>query len=248
MNQGDPVNEPANSPPSPSWLAIQRDLALIMAHDQRNPIAALMANLNFLKSHVSPGDSDALDAIGDMRRSAEQLLRLIENHSLIARLEAEPGGDTDPASRVSLGAVFAQSIAHHRAHFSDAGVSLEWLDRSAAAFVAGDPLVCEVLANNVVGNVLQHVPRGRSARIEVLADADRVEVHLADDGLPFGTVERDFTRDGQPNLKAPGQTRYGRGLGLYVVGLVVRATQGTIDTESPDGHGHLRLRFPRVAT
>ena len=81
----------------------------------------------------------------------------------------------------------------------------------------------ETLGDNLVSSVLQHVTRGGRARLTIGADAAHVIVTLEDDGTPFGPVDRDFSREGQVAMKSHSDTRYTRGLGLYVIGLVVRA-------------------------
>jgi len=218
-----------------------------MAHDLRNPIAALMANVNYLELAVPSDDRDALDALADMRRSAEQVLRMIENQVAIARLEATPDGTDRGRRALPLGELASQTIDRSRALFEAAGVTVTFADTSGTAAVSADPQLSALLIENVVANVLQHAPRGRTARLGVSADENTVELRLDDDGMEFGAVEREFTRAGQVAMKSRSDARYSRGLGLYVIALITRAMGGTIDTASPDHLGHLRLSFPRTS-
>src|SRR6478735_2361817 len=69
-----------------------------MAHDLRNPLAAVLANLNFLELTTGPDAGETLEAVADIKLSAEVLLRMIENLVTIARLEADLGTHAPPPS------------------------------------------------------------------------------------------------------------------------------------------------------
>lgn len=230
-----------------AWLAAQRDLTLLMAHDVRNPVAALLANLSYLELAVSPDDRDALEALSDMRRSSEQVLRMVENQVAIARLEADPVGSEYASMPVAIGDLMAQSVRRFGALLEEAGIAFEYEDLSGAAAVMGDSSAVETLCDNLVSLVIQHVPRGRAARVAMTADDTRVTISLDDEGSPFGPDDRDFSREGQLTLKSLSDTRYARGLGLYVIGLVARSMDGAIDTGTDDHRAHLEIVFPRSA-
>jgi K+-sensing histidine kinase KdpD len=97
-----------------------------------------------------------------------------------------------------------------------------------------------------LGNVLQHLTRGQKAQLEVTVSESEVIVALDDEGAAFGPPEDVFSRDGQLAMKSRSDERYSRGLALYVIGLVVRAMRGTIETGPKQARGRLRVRLPRV--
>jgi signal transduction histidine kinase len=232
--------------PSPEWLATQRDLALLMAHDLRNPIAALMANLSYLELSVAPEDREALDALDDMRRSCEQMLRMVENQVAIARLEAPSEQNENARVEVPVGDLAAQSVKRFQKLFREAGVDLAYRDESVGAVVSCDPMHFEILADNLLASVLQHVTRGGRAELVVSADTRHVIITLDDNGTRFGAPERDFSREGQLVMKSESSSRYTRGLGLYVVGLVVRRIAGRIETNRARAGGHVKIVMPRA--
>ncbi|MEI8257337.1 MAG: HAMP domain-containing sensor histidine kinase, partial [Deltaproteobacteria bacterium] len=231
-------------PPPADWLATERDLANLMAHDVRNPLAALMANVNFLETVVPTEDADAHEALGDMRRSLEQVLRLSDNRVAIARLEARA---SDPSTvPFVIGKAVHAALERVKPMLSDAGVRFTLTDLSEGAIVRGDAALCELMIENLAGNSAQHAGRGRAARLEVTANETEVTVVLEDEGTPFGPADRDFTREGQVAMKTRSDARYSRGLALYVVGLVTRSMSGSVETASPDAHARVTLRFPRA--
>lgn len=231
---------------SPSaWLATVRDLAELMAHDLRNPLAALIANVNYVGSSLPAADLDARSALADMRSSLQLALRLADNQVTIARLEARP---SEPASKrtFALGRCVVPALERVQSSLTDADVTLTVDDRSDGALVSGDRAQCELLIENLLGNSAQHAGRGHTARLELTASETEVCVVLEDDGPPFGPASRDFTREGQIGMKTRPAARYSRGLALYVVGLVVGDMSGSIDTTPAEGRGRVTLRVPRV--
>jgi K+-sensing histidine kinase KdpD len=227
------------------WLTAQRELARLMAHDLRNPVASILANLNFLELALPHDSSDALDAIADIRAAAEILLRVIDNQVTIATLEAgnTPVEPHPVAVADAVQAAFDRIAPAVRA----AGVDLSLELRAGTAAILGDGALLEQLVENLLGNAGQHVCQGQRARLAVEATPTEVVLRLDDDGPALGPVERDFSREGQLELKKRSDARYSRGLALYLVGLAVRAMEGTLATRDDDGRGHVEIRFPRYA-
>ena len=217
-----------------------------MAHDLRNPLAAVLANLNFVELVARQDEQELLEAVADIKVSTETLLRLIENYVAIARLEAGRTNALGDMERVpaaeAVRPAFDRGLVNTRA--AGVEVTLEVLDEEAV--VPGDATTLGLLIENLMGNVSQHVRRGQRARFTLAATDTAVVISLDDDGPAFGPPERDFTRDGQLELKKRSDSRYSRGLALYLVGLIVSAMNGTVDTHSDDGKGHLILTLPRA--
>jgi signal transduction histidine kinase len=230
-----------------AWLVTQRELSLLMAHDLRNPLAAILANLNFLEIAVPEADGEVLEAMGDIRQSAETLLRLIENVATIARLEAGGALDPEDVATVDLALAVQNGFERGRALAGAAGVELELALPGSEAPVRGDQALLEQLVENLLINVAQHVRRGQRARIALTPKGESVVLTLDDDGPAFGDVARDFGRDGQLELKKRTDGRYSRGLSLYVVGLIARALDAAVAVRGDDGRGHLEVRFPGAA-
>jgi K+-sensing histidine kinase KdpD len=127
-----------------------------------------------------------------------------------------------------------------------AGVDVTLDVLAGDASVRGDANMLGLLVENLMGNVSQHVRRGQRATLTLRATDASVELALADDGPAFGPPDRDFTRDGQLELKKRSDSRYSRGLALYLVGLIVGAMSGSLDTRSTDGKGRLVVSLPRA--
>lgn len=239
------VNDTA-SPEISRWLATQRELVLLMAHDLRNPLAAVLANLNFVELVARQDEQELLEAVADIKVSTETLLRLIENYVAIAKLESGIRVVSDEMERVpaadSVRAAFERALPAIRAAGVEAALDVLAND----ACVRGDSALLELLVENLLGNVGQHLRRGQHAKLTLSATETAVILALDDEGVAFGPPGRDFTRDGQLEMKKRSDSRYSRGLALYLVGLIAGTLGGELDTSSPDGKGHLRVTLPGV--
>ena len=208
------------------WLRTEEDLTLLMAHDLRNPLAAIVANLSFLEMVTAPDDEDAQGALRDLRHSSDLLLRLIDNTAAVARMES-PRAATLPRSAVALAPVFATVAERHR----DEGRATPRLR------VLAPPSDLAVAA-------LRHARRGFDARIEARAGSGVAEISLEDEGTRYSDDGAEFARGAQPRLQQGGQGRYAPGAGLYVIGLVARAFGGDVSVRRLGERDRLVVTLP----
>lgn len=217
----------------------------MMAHDLRNPLAAIMANLAYLEVTPATQSPDVQETLADIKLAAESLLRMIDNHAAIGQLES-PNAAALPRAPVPLGDCVRVVVERAQALMRAQGIALAVRTPPEEVHVAGDRALFELLVENLLANAARHVRRGKGAALVVEARGPLAALTLEDDGPPFGPVERDLSREGQAQIKLPHDGRYSRGLGLYVVGLVTRAFGGAAATGAADARAALTLTFPRV--
>lgn len=228
--------------PLDAWLREQEELAQLFAHDFKNPLAAVLANLSFLELSLRDADPEVRETLVDVRTSAELLLRLIDNQAAIARLES-PTASAIPRVPVALAMVVRTAVARCASSAASVPVTLTH-QAGVDATVSGDPSLLELMVMNLVGNAIQHTRRGASVSVRVVRDEDRAAVVLSDAGVPFGDPASDFSRTAQSRLKFAPSGRYSRGLGLYLVGLVASAFGGSIEPSREGEASVLRVWFP----
>lgn len=222
------------------WLRTEEDLALLLAHDLRNPLAAIVANLSFLEMVVPEDDADSQESLRDLRHSADQVLRLVENLAAVARLES-PRSLAIPRAAVPLAPVFAAVTARHK---DDGAVSLTIGPCPADLAVLADAGYVEGVVDNLARNALRHVRRGHAARLSARAAGGSAEITLEDDAAPFAGDGADFTREAQLRLRHAPDGRYGAGAGLYVIGLVARVFGGGVSYAREGAVGRLTVTLP----
>ncbi len=118
------------------------------------------------------------------------------------------------------------------------------LEAGDSARVMADPQLLELMIQNMVTNALHHSRRRNSVTVRVDREAGRSAVAVIDQGPAFGPNAQHFTREAQVAIKFQPDGRYSRGLGLYLIGLVSRAFDGTIETSRDGTRSVLRVWFP----
>jgi two-component system, CitB family, sensor kinase len=113
-----------------------------------------------------------------------------------------------------------------------------------------EPRDLVTLLGNLIDNALDAVSESRVKRVEVRMRADRsglsIDVLDSGPGLPPGEADRVFQRGWSTKR---GDETIGRGLGLALVGQVVRKYGGTIETcPSPLGGAAFRVRLGRTGS
>jgi signal transduction histidine kinase len=224
--------------------AVERSsIAKMFAHDFKNPISALSANLSYLQAVMAEADEDMRGAVDDSVFAIGVLLHLIDNYVTIARLE---GGERLETSSVPLRQFVDSVLKSCRGLVSSGEVRL---------LLEGDvpDVICEwelAYATFVVKNLLvasaTYSAGGGEVRLRVSVDVGVVRFSVADTGTPVsGEFRRAlFTRDTQVRAKSLVGSRYARGLGLYAVGIGAGFLGGEAAVAEVDGRDAFVVSLP----
>ncbi len=218
-----------------------------LAHELRNPLAALSNSLYLLKQHeAAPEVQDLRNTIDRQKiyltRLVDDLLDvsritrgLIELHFAEVNVEAVVKGAVD-AARGSI---------EQRQH----ALCTEW--PAAPLYVRADVVRLEQIVSNLLSNAAKYTDAGGQISLSVAQDGDHVVLRVRDTGigmdaaiLPhvfdlFTQAERSYAR-----------THGGLGIGLHIVQRLVHMHGGTVSAYS-DGLGcgsEFIVRLPLVAT
>lgn len=127
------------------------------------------------------------------------------------------------------------ALAHKR------GVALA-LEAEAPVWIDGEPTLISELLSNLLDNALAHTVEGGNVVLRVLAGAV-LEVEDDGPGIPADERERVFARFYRRDTGG-----HGAGLGLAIVGEIVRAHRAEISLDQGRLGGLLvRVRFPGAA-
>lgn len=225
------------------WIALQSQIGKLFVHDLKNPISALSANLSYLESALAHESEDIRGAVSDSVLASEMLLRFAENLSYISRLEVSEESEVTGASLRNL-----VDGTHMRCEpfARSASVPLRIKGQVPEASVLGQLKLVEVALDNLVLSAVRHSPPGGLVEIAAEIADEQAEIKVFDRGRPVAPefVEDLFTRQGQMEAKKHSDSRYGRGLGLYLVGLAARALHGSVKVGTEDSLICFSLRFP----
>lgn len=230
-------------------LATLGTLAAGVAHELASPLAAALANFDYLSSELSrlhalgdPGLSPALarclEAASEGREAAQRMRTISADLKLYARRELGAATPVDLATVVQRAVTLAVHATRNRIAVT--------VDAGAAPKVSGWPTRFEQVVVNLLVNAAQAIPVAqKDARVHVTLGAASdgwALLQVADNGpgVPPEARARLFT----PffTTKPEGQ---GTGLGLSVVADIVRAAGGRIDHEpTPGGGATFRVLLP----
>lgn len=220
-------------------------LANLLVHDLKNPLAVVLANVDFARSRIAKLEAPpprVPEALEEARAAGWRLHAMILDLLDVARLQT----GTFPLARrpTNLGLLLREAVDAYRIAAERDGkrVAIEVPETLPASIDA--PVVRRVV-DNLVENALRHSPRGGEVRVRAEADAGSVLVDVIDTGPGVPHELRTHIFDPYVQAGARELSRANRGLGLTLVQMAVRAHGG--DVEVLDNHPSgsvFRVRLP----
>jgi signal transduction histidine kinase len=230
-------------------MASTGTLAAGVAHEINNPLAVIMANLDFLTGLVAQlganpaGFEDRLraveEALHDVREAAERVRAIVRDVKLFSTPHQQARGPVDVTSVIESSIRMAWNEIRHRAHLVKEYGNVPLVDSNEAR-------LGQILLNLLV-NAAQALPEGRASdnKIHVttrVAADGRVVIEVRDTGagIPKSLLSRIF--DPFFTTKAIG---VGTGLGLSLCYRMISDLDGEIAVESELGVGSVfRVTLP----
>ncbi len=209
------------------------EVLAIVAHDVRNPLNALMLQIDRLARHTHEAHEVEVSLVDAMRAQLRRINRLVEDLLDIARIEAG-------ALRVRNAAVSAEhllrEVGRSQLELADrAGLTLEVgaVDPQLQVWADHDRLLQVI--ENLVGNAIKFTARGGRIALAAHRDGRQAVFRVSDSG-------RGIAPELLPHLfdrywQARGEERRGAGLGLTIAKGIVEAHRGQIWVESRLGAG-----------
>jgi len=209
-------------------MAALGEMAAGMAHELRNPLAAISGAVQYLRRNLD-SDGETADLMDIILRESERLDRAIRDFLTFAR----PGRFApEPCDLVRLLddqlKLLRKSQEFGRAH----RVETRWPERQVWCEI--DPNRMKQVFWNLATNALKAMPDGGTLTLSVaiLRDAGQVEVSFSDDGV--GMDDKGVAAYFQPFHS---RFEEGTGLGAAIVYRLVEEHGGRIAVESREGEG-----------
>lgn len=201
-------------------------LAASIAHEIRNPLAAMRGSIQMLRSEMD-GDTEQVQLMEIILRESDRLNKIVADYLNYARPR--------PAElkNVDISALVAETfkLLRNSAEIGDGHTLKEELP-SRPAVVSGDPEQLKQVCWNITRNALKAMPEGGTFSISLTeVDDNRWRLSFTDTGCGMAPeqVERLF----EPFTSTTG----GTGLGLSIVYQIIRDHSGTINVRSRQGEG-----------
>ena len=202
----------------------------VVAHDLRNPLAAIDGWTEMIADELDSGSLDpalAREFVSRVRSSSRRMRELIRD--LLAHATSSARDLT--VSRVEIGPLVAEVAA---ARHAEKNVAC-----GPVPPVLADPVLVRQVLDNLIGNALKYVAPGVEPRIAVCGTSGPlgfVTIRVTDNGIGIPDGERELIFD--EFHRAHYRDYEGSGLGLSIVRRIVNRHDGTIVAlPNPDGPG-----------
>ncbi|MCF7851416.1 MAG: PAS domain S-box protein [Candidatus Marinimicrobia bacterium] len=204
----------------------------VITHDLRSP-AGVIKTL----SEVLVTEKEEDDLMKTIKQSSESLLMVIENASVLSKINV---GEAISRKPIVLHELIEDVIAEFAPQLKSARMQVKsHLDESIK--VEANLIIAEI-PKNYINNAIKYASRGREIEVWLRKEADRVTLRVEDHGTPVPEENRQEIFNRFTRIDAT--DKQGRGLGLAIVKRIADAHDAEVGVEvSPNGGNSFYLRF-----
>lgn len=202
---------------------LEQHFMMAITHELKTPIAVARLNLETIKKYeLDPAKRAKLiqNTLDETNR-----LNLLTNNILISsQLESE--NNFTNKEELDFTALANDCVKEFSKRFPDRQIESHIADE---AELSGDPLLLQILINNLIENALKYSPKENPVVIELEKKGAQIHLSVADLGAGIPDKEKKkifnrFYRIGNEQTR----TAKGTGLGLYLCQMIVKAHNGSI--------------------
>jgi PAS domain S-box-containing protein len=207
----------------------------VVAHDLRSPLHAIVLSAAALKRQ-SDAPAPWVQTLGRIAHAADRMERMVGNLLDLVR-SREGGGIPVNRKRADLAAVVREVVEELEASHPGRQIVVSTAGDTSAEIDA--ERMAEVVSN-LAGNALAYSPDGTAVRVEVSGSDGELTLAVHNDGAPIEpetlkTIFAPYRRGAEPGTGPPAMR--GLGLGLFIVGEIARAHDGTVAVSSTAEEG-----------
>ena len=211
-------------------LATLGRIATSLAHEIRNPAAAIRMHADLIEPGVEAGRSESISLI---REEVERITDLVNQWLFVARAAPPERRPHD------LGEMLTAVARRQKPALRHAGSHLR-IEAGNPALIACDKLRIEQVIRNLIVNASQAMPDGGEIMARIKSGEERVQLAIRDSGTGFSAEALD--RFGEPFFS---EREGGMGIGLTLAREVVQAHEGSIRvSNTPEGGALVTITLP----
>jgi two-component system phosphate regulon sensor histidine kinase PhoR len=222
---------------------VRREFVANISHELKTPLAAIKGYAETVEMAIHDDPQAAVRFMSRINTQCLRLERLISDMMQLARAQA--GRENLKFGTVVLSEVVAESLKAYRPIAESKGVELLVHDGLDGA-IHGDSEATLTIANNLIGNAIQHTPGGGQITVSSHRNGSSCALVVADTGVGIDEKDQEriferFYRVSRNRSSADG----GTGIGLSIVKNLVHTMDGEVIVTSEPGTGStFEVRLP----
>jgi two-component system phosphate regulon sensor histidine kinase PhoR len=214
---------------------MRQEFTANVSHELKTPLTAISGYSELIETGMA-ADQDVIRFAGEIRRSSNRLLTLINDIIRLSELDASPDGadkgkDTVDLYDLAKDCVEMLSVAAKKHH-----VTMELCGESTV--FRSDKRMIEELLYNLCDNAIRYNKEGGTVKVETKQEENGIKLTVEDTGIgiPKEHQERIFERFYRVDKSRSKQTG-GTGLGLAIVKHIVAKQGAALELASEEGKG-----------
>jgi signal transduction histidine kinase len=210
----------------------KNELITNVAHDLRTPLTSIIGYLELLSNKTAPLSDEMRQKYIDIAYSkAKRLEKLIED--LFGFTKLNYGKIAMHVTKVDIIKLLSQLLEESYPNFEKRGLSYELQSNVPAKMINADGNLLARLFDNLINNAIKYGAEGKRVTVRVHAEADTVQVSVANYGYVIPAEELPLIFDKFYRVEqSRSTTTGGTGLGLAIVKNIVDMHGGKITVKS----------------
>jgi signal transduction histidine kinase len=215
-------------------MQLRSDFVAEVSHELRTPLTQIrMFTESLLLRRLSSAE-DRSRALSIINREAQRLIHMVEN--ILRFSENERQAELAP-QRQAIAPILISVVDEFQvlANAAEATITTN-IDDAVEANIDADAIRQVIL--NLLDNAIKYGPRGQTVHVELQAVRDTIHITVADAGPGIPESERQRIFAGYYRLDRERDSAIaGTGIGLSVVGDIVRQHGGSVHVEDAENGG-----------
>jgi len=218
------------------------ELAAVIAHDMRTPIAAILLQVEALLERAKLEDHVTVPtiALARMHHAGQRISRLAGDLLDVSRIEL--GRVALERRELTLGEAIADLVAQLEPAFPTRAITV--VEQGKVPTVLADPMRFDQIVTNLLENAAKYSTPGRPILVRIVGEGPGATVSVEDEGpgIPEAEIPKLFDRFFQTREARAGKS--GLGLGLYIAKGLVEAHGGRIWVDSVERGNQFHVWLP----
>jgi two-component system phosphate regulon sensor histidine kinase PhoR len=214
---------------------MRQEFTANVSHELKTPLTSISGYSELIETGMA-ADEDVIRFAGEIHRSSNRLLTLINDIIRLSELDASPHGTDGGCDTVDLYDLAKDCVEMLSVSAKKHHVTMELCGESCV--LRSDRRMMEELLYNLCDNAIRYNKEGGTVKVEAVQKENTIRLTVEDTGIgiPKEHQERIFERFYRVDKSRSKQTG-GTGLGLAIVKHIVAKQGAKLELVSEEGEG-----------